>query len=88
MLSSALMAVLIASSPAHPAEPARPVAQIKSACDAQALDPKFVHYMEKTPGEKDAPDLRLIAEHSKATSLVTPGPSNCVMELTRLDLVR
>jgi hypothetical protein len=89
MLSSALMAVLIATSPTHQTEPVREVAQVKSTCNAQSLDPKFVHFVEKAPSEKDAPGMRLIAQTSKETPLVTAGdPSSCVMEVMRLDLGR
>jgi len=87
MLSSALMAVLIASSPAHPAEPARPVAPLTSACSAQ-LDRKFAYFVDKTPSEKGYPGFRLVAQTSKATPLAVDGASNCVSYLTRLDLVR
>jgi hypothetical protein len=89
MLSSALMAVLITATPAHRAEPAHLVAQIKSACNAQGLDRKFVRYVEKTPSEKDAPGFRLIGQTSPGKSFMTADDaSSCVTELTRLDLAR
>jgi hypothetical protein len=87
MLSSALMAVLIIASPAHQSEQPRKVAQVKSACDAQ-FDRKCVHFVKKTPGEKDTPGVYLITDASKAMPLVTADGSDCVRELTRLDLVR
>jgi len=87
MISSALVAVLIAATPTHQTEPAKPAAQVNSACNLQ-FDRKFVHFVEKAPSEKDAPGLRLIAQTSTPTPLVTEGDSSCVRELTRLDLGR
>jgi hypothetical protein len=87
MLSSALMAVLITATPAHRNGPARPVAQSTSTCSA-LFDRKFVYFVEKTPSEKDAPGLRLVAQTSTTPPLVTAGPSSCVTYLTRLDLAR
>jgi hypothetical protein len=88
MLSSALMAVLITATPAHRNGPARPVAQSTSTCSARWLDPKFVHFVEKAPSEKDAPGLRLVTQTSTTPPLITAGPSSCVTYLTRLDLAR
>jgi len=88
MLSSALMAVLIASSPAHAAEPALQVAQIRAACNAQELDRKFVYYMEKAPSEKDAPGMRLIADTPTITTPFEMDGSRCMTYLTRVDLAR
>ncbi len=87
MFSSALMAVLIATAPAQPAKPTRSVAQLPYACSAR-FDQNFVHFVEKAPSEKDAPGLRLVAQTSTATPLVTDGPSSCMTYLTRLDLRR
>ncbi len=87
MLSSSLMAVLIASSPAHPTEPAPAVAPFTSACSAQ-LDRNFVYFVDKTPSEKGYSGFRLIAQTSKATPLAVDGAPNCVTYLTRLDVVR
>jgi len=87
MLSSALMAVLITATPSHPSKPAPAAPQMNSVCSAQ-FDPNFVHFVEKTPGEKPGPGLRLVADASKATPLVTAGAASCVTELTRGELVR
>jgi len=88
MLSSALIAVLFSATPAQPTKKAHPIARLDTGCNAQWLDPKFVHYLEKAPSEKAAPGVRLISDELKATPLVTSGASSCVTYLTRLDLVR
>ena len=90
MLSSALMAVLITSTPAQPSQPlpARQTAPVDQVCSAQWVDRKFVHYVEKTPGEKGAPGLRLIADELAPAPLVTDKGSSCVIQVTRFDLVR
>jgi hypothetical protein len=84
MLSSALMAVLIATAPAQPTNAPPHVAETPSACSAQ-FDRDFVHFVEKAPSEKNAPGLRLVAQTTTATSLVTDGSSSC---MTRLDSAR
>ncbi len=87
MLSSALMAVLIAATPARHTEPAPQVDKLNSVCGPQ-FDRKFVHFVETSPSEKALPGLRLVAQTSTATPLVASEGSNCVRRLTRLDLGR
>jgi hypothetical protein len=81
------MSVLITATPAHQTEPARRVAQVDSVCSAQ-FDRKFVHVIEKAPGEKAGPGLRWVAQTSKAAPPVTDGASSCLTYLTGVDLVR
>jgi hypothetical protein len=89
MLSSALMAVLIATAPSHASTSTHAGAEtapLKPACGPD-FDHKFVHFVERAPSEKGAPGFRLIAEPSKL-QLAPADPSNCVTLLTRLDLGR
>jgi hypothetical protein len=88
MLSTALIAVVFTAPPAQAAQKPHQQARVDAACNAQGLDRKFVHYVERTPGEKDAPGVRLVADQMKATSFVTDGASRCVTYLTQLDLGR
>ncbi len=86
MLSTALIAILFTAAPAT--QKPHQQARVDGACNAQGLDRKFVHYVERAPSEKDAPGVRLVADQMKATSFVTDSASRCVTYLTRLDLER
>jgi hypothetical protein len=88
------MAVLITAAPAPPTQlqPARQTANQTApadpVCRRVQFDQKFVHFVEKTPSEKNAPGFRLIAQDLASPPVVTEKASGCVIEVTGPDLVR
>jgi len=88
MLSPALTAVLLTATPAQPTEKTHTLAQIESGCNAQSVDPKFVHFVEKTPSERAFPGLRLVSHSTTVQPFVSADASSCVTYLTRLNLRR